>query len=270
MPAIEIGTKVLRNNVVFGDVLADAGYGVCIEFRHELSKRNLKWAVGVQPETLVFSRSVKVTFSRKVHKKGRKPIIGTASEKPVKVEDLFATYSDADFVDVIWRDGTKGQLSLPFAAIRVRAADGLRVVDHNHGPGEEIWLVCEKRPNGERKYHFSNYGVDTDLETLVSVIKARWSCEQAHQQLKEELGLDHFEGRSWHGIHHHALLTMISFAFMQHIRLRIQNHSMQCQRIDLRHCNRQESVIQRPRDCAVIDQHSADCQKTHGAPRSAA
>jgi SRSO17 transposase len=56
--------------------------------------------------------------------------------------------------------------------------------------------------------------------TVVAAIKARWSCEQAHQQLKEELGLDHFEGRSWLGLQHHALLTMLAFAFLQHLRLR--------------------------------------------------
>jgi Transposase DDE domain len=57
-------------------------------------------------------------------------------------------------------------------------------------------------------------------ETLAATVKARWACEQAHQQLKEELGLDHFEGRSWAGLHHHALMTLIAFAFLQHLRLR--------------------------------------------------
>jgi SRSO17 transposase len=58
-----------------------------------------------------------------------------------------------------------------------------------------------------------------DLRGLAATIKARWICEQAHQQLKEELGLDHFEGRSWHGLHRHALMTMIAYAFLQHRRL---------------------------------------------------
>ena len=59
----------------------------------------------------------------------------------------------------------------------------------------------------------------TDLRTLAATIKARWICEQAHQQMKEELGLDHFEGRSWQGLHRHALMTMIAYAFLQHRRL---------------------------------------------------
>jgi SRSO17 transposase len=60
---------------------------------------------------------------------------------------------------------------------------------------------------------------EMDLPSLAATIKARWICEQAHQQLKEELGLDHFEGRSWHGLHRHALMTMIAYAFLQHRRL---------------------------------------------------
>jgi SRSO17 transposase len=88
-----------------------------------------------------------------------------------------------------------------------------------HLPGEEVWLVGEQRSSGERKYYLSNLPVDADLKSLAATIKARWSCEQAHQQLKEELGLDHFEGRSWTALHRHALLTMIAFAFLQHRRL---------------------------------------------------
>jgi SRSO17 transposase len=76
---------------------------------------------------------------------------------------------------------------------------------------------------GERKFYLTNHPPDTPLLTLVTAIKARWSCEQVHQQLKEELGLDHFEGRSWLGLHHHGLLTMLALAFLQHLRLRAAN-----------------------------------------------
>jgi len=73
--------------------------------------------------------------------------------------------------------------------------------------------------SGEKKYYLANLPAGTDLRTLAATIKARWICEQAHQQLKEELGLDHFEGRSWQGLHRHALMTMIAYAFLQHRRL---------------------------------------------------
>jgi SRSO17 transposase len=76
-----------------------------------------------------------------------------------------------------------------------------------------------RRPPGEQKYYLSNLPAETPLGELAALIKARWVCEQAHQQLKEELGLDHFEGRSWTGLHRHALMALIAFAFLQHLRL---------------------------------------------------
>jgi SRSO17 transposase len=74
-----------------------------------------------------------------------------------------------------------------------------------HLPGDEAWLIGEQRASGEKKYYLPNLPATTDPRTLAATIKARWICEQAHQQLKEELGLDHFEGRSWQGLHRHAL-----------------------------------------------------------------
>jgi SRSO17 transposase len=107
--------------------------------------------------------------------------------------------------------------------VRVRVADGPAVRLHGqaaqHLPGDEVWLVGEHRSSGEHKYYLSNLPPDTALKQLASLIKARWVCEQAHQQLKEELGLDHFEGRSWRGLHRHALLTLIAYLFLQHLRL---------------------------------------------------
>jgi SRSO17 transposase len=118
-----------------------------------------------------------------------------------------------------WRTGTKGPLSARFAAVRVRSADGPPTAGMRHLPGAAVWVVGEWRDSGEVKYHLTNHPPGTSLRTLAAAIKARWACEQAHQQLKEELGLDHFEGRTWLGLHHHALLTLISFAFLQHLRL---------------------------------------------------
>jgi SRSO17 transposase len=107
--------------------------------------------------------------------------------------------------------------------MRVRVADGppqrIGASGAQHMTGEEAWLVGEHRANGERKYYLSNLPADTPIRDLAGAIKARWICEQAHQQLKEELGLDHFEGRSWTGLHRHALMTMIAYAFLQSRRL---------------------------------------------------
>jgi SRSO17 transposase len=122
------------------------------------------------------------------------------------------------------RKGAKGGLSARFAAVRVRVADGPTQRIHDMGaqhlPGEEVWVIGEHRSTGERKYYLSNLPADTPIKQLAGAIKARWVCEQAHQQLKEELGLDHFEGRSWQGLHRHCLMCMIALAFLQSLRLK--------------------------------------------------
>jgi len=87
-------------------------------------------------------------------------------------------------------------------------------------PGEQdVWLIGEKRTTGEQTYDLSNRPADATLETLAAAIKARWLCGQAHQQLREEYGLDHFEGRSWTGFYRHCLMAMIAFALLQSRRL---------------------------------------------------
>jgi SRSO17 transposase len=95
----------------------------------------------------------------------------------------------------------------------------IRDKGQQHLPGDETWLIGEQRASGEKKYYLASQRAETNLRTLAAIIKARWICEQAHQQMKEELGLDHFEGRSWQGLHRHALMIMIAYAFLQHRRL---------------------------------------------------
>src|SRR5207247_729366 len=123
----------------------------------------------------------------------------------IPAEDMLA---DAKWQTVSWRTGTKGKLKARFAAVRVRIADGppqrIRDKGQQHLPGDEAWLIGEHRASGEKKYYLANLPTATDLRSLAATIKARWICEQGHQQLKEELGLDHFEGRSWQGLQGHA------------------------------------------------------------------
>jgi SRSO17 transposase len=146
-------------------------------------------------------------------------------------EDMLA---DGKWQNISWRTGTKGKLKARFAAVRVRTADGppqrIRDKGQQHLPGEEAWLIGEHRMSGEKKYYLANLTAETDLRTLAASIKARWICEQAHQQLKEELGLDHFEGRSWQGLHRHALMTMIAYAFLQYRRLKTTRREKKNQR----------------------------------------
>ena len=208
--------RVIAAGVRFGCVLADAGYGLSAPFRQGLTARGLVWAVGILGRQKVYPAGVKLIF----------PIAGRGRPRERHIPDLLSMPSedmlaDAKWKNVSWRLGTKGKLKARFAAVRVRTADGppqrIKDMGQQHLPGEEAWLIGKHRSSGEKKYYLANLPAATDLRTLAATIKARWICEQAHQQLKEELGLDHFEGRSWQGLHRHAL--MIAYAFLQHRRL---------------------------------------------------
>jgi SRSO17 transposase len=210
--------RILAAGVRFGTVLADAGYGLSAPFRQGLDARGLKWAVGIPKHQKVYPSGVKLVFP--VAGRGRVHKRHVPDQLSIAAQDML---EKAKWRRLTWRKGTKGPLTATFAAVRVRVADGppQRIGDKGmqHMPGEEAWLVGERRRSGEQKYYLANLPADVDLKTLAAAIKARWVCEQAHQQLKEELGLDHFEGRSWHGLHRHALMTMIAYAYLQSRRL---------------------------------------------------
>ena len=211
--------RVIAADVHFGCVLADAGYGLSAPFRQGLTARNLTWAVGIPRHLKVYPVGVRLIWP--VAKRGRPRRRHVPDILSIPAEDMLA---DAKWQTVSWRTGTKGKLKARFAAVRVRTADGppqrIRDKGQQHLPGDEAWLIGEHRASGEKKYYLANLPAATDLRTLAATIKARWICEQAHQQLKEELGLDHFEGRSWQGFHRHALMAMIAFAFLQYRRLK--------------------------------------------------
>jgi SRSO17 transposase len=206
--------RVVAAGVRFGRVVTDAGYGISAAFRAGLSERGLAWAVGVLKTQNVYPAGVELGWP--VARTGRPRKHPVPSEDPAPAE---AALAGAAWRRISWRRGTKGPLAAEFAAVRVRPAEGAQLRDGRHLPGDEAWLVGERRASGETKYYLSNLPAETPLEELAATIKARWVCEQAHQQLKEELGLDHFEGRSWRGLHHHALLCRLAFAFLQHLRL---------------------------------------------------
>ncbi len=208
----------LTDGVRFGMVLADAGYGSSAGFRAGLTQRGLRWAVAVQPTQKVYPADVTLNMPANPPL-GRPAKYAKPSVPSVSVVQMIEMLGPKALRRCSWRCGTKGMLSAHFAAVRVCVADGVLASHWQHLPGQVAWLVCEARCSGERKYYFTNHPPDTPRRTLVRAIKARWACEQAHQQLKDELGLDHYEGRSWLGLHHHALLTMIAFGFLQHRRL---------------------------------------------------
>src|SRR5271167_3550353 len=221
--------RVIAAGVHFGCVLADAGYGLSAPFRHGLTARKLAWAVGIPRHLKVYPADVQMIWP--VAGRGRPRQRHVPDILSIPAEEMLAT---AKWHTISWRTGTKGKLKARFAAVRVRVADGppqrIRDKGQQHLPGDEAWLVGEHRMSGEKKYYLANLPARTNLHTLAATIKARWICEQAHQQLKEELGLDHFEGRSWQGLHRHALMTMIAYAFLQHRRLKTARRKKKNQR----------------------------------------
>jgi SRSO17 transposase len=217
--AIEEIDRVIASGVRFGGVLADSGYGSSGPFRQALSKRGLLWAVGLSRRQNVYPADVTLIFP--VAKTGKRRKYHIPDRPPASAEAMLAGQK---WRKIGWRQGSKGLLACHFAACRVRLAEG-----HKHRmldgrvqamPGDDVWLVGERRSTAEQKYYVSNLPADATITMLAAAIKARWVCEQAHQQLKEELGLDHFEGRSWTGLHRHALMTMIAYAFLQSRRLK--------------------------------------------------
>jgi SRSO17 transposase len=213
--------RVRAAGATSGGVLADAEYGKAAEFRHGLSARGLLRAVGSLPTQKVYPAGVTVA-PPPVRATGRPATPPVPSARSEGAKELLAAPPATAWRTIAWRRGTKGGLRAEFAALRGRVADGPVAARAQHLPGDdEAWLVCGRRATGERKYYLTSHPAEAALETLAAAIEARWVCEQAHQQLKGELGLDRFEGRSWTGPHHHALLLcLIALCFLQHLRLR--------------------------------------------------
>jgi SRSO17 transposase len=134
--------------VRFGSALADAGYGMCAEFRRGLSERELLWAVGILSTQNMYVEDVKVTMPR--NRLGRPRIHPKVGALPCPAERFIESHGT--FRRVVWRKGTKGPLNGDFAIVRVRPADGDEAQDRVHLPGDPAWLVCERLSNGDRKY----------------------------------------------------------------------------------------------------------------------
>lgn len=205
----------VRLDVDFGIVLADAGYGNNAGFRRALSARALLWSVGVLRIQKVYPANVRLIPPPRIFR-GRRSRFPTTSEDRQTVEEVL---NATEWHDVVWRHGTKGPMRGRFAAAFVRIADGVGNSVGAHLPGEEVWIVGEQRKGDERKYYACNLPPSATLHDLVEITKKRWACEHGHRELKQEVGLSHFEGRSWRGIHHHATLCLVALAFLQWVRL---------------------------------------------------
>ncbi len=207
--------RLIEAGLHFRCVLADAGFASSPTFRQGLDERGLSWAVGIACTQLVYPTTVKLRPSRTPTGRARKHPV--PNQPPRTAAE---TLDKQRWQRITWRNGTKGPLSARFAARRVRVADGPTNADKVRLPGEAVWPIGEWRNSGEKKYYLSNLPKLTSLRRLAATVKARWSYEQVHQQLKQDLGLGDFEGRSWIGLHRHALMACIAFAYLQHRRLK--------------------------------------------------
>jgi SRSO17 transposase len=209
--ALELLDQARTEGIVGGAVVADAGYGNSGELRAELTTRGLRYAVGVMPSTVVFAqqpRWIRPPRPRRGRASNRW-VLAEGSPRPVAVSVLTQELS---LRRVSWREGTKGKLSARFAWVRVwPGADWHRGVPTQPAP---VWLLVESRDDGQVQYALSNLPSGTSLIRAVRLWKQRWRIEQGHQQMKEELGLDHFEGRSWRGFHHHAAMVLLAYGFL--------------------------------------------------------
>jgi SRSO17 transposase len=200
-------------------VIADAGYGSIAAFRAGLRSRDLRYVVGVESTTGVWTRR-----PRKRHRpatgRGR-PITrwDYGGQRPRSVRDVAQALPATAYRRVTWREGSKGTLASRFARVRVWPAHGYW---KGKPPEDEQWLLIEWPADAAEptKYWLATIPRRTSLVQLVRFAKARWRVEQDYQQLKDELGLDHFEGRSWQGWHHHVTMTMVAYGFLIREQLR--------------------------------------------------
>jgi len=181
---------VLRAGFELTAVVADADYGRSAAFRAGLERLGLRYAVAVRTELVVW-------------------LVGARRARTLDV--VAERVPERDWQRVCWGQGTKGPLAARFVALRVRLA---------RGRGER-WLLCERSlTDDERKYYVLNLPAAASLQELVGLARSRWPIEQQYRELKDELGFDHFEGRTWLGWNHHAVLTALAFTFVQMERVR--------------------------------------------------
>jgi SRSO17 transposase len=201
--------------VARGVVLADAAYGINTEFRDGLTQLQLQYVVGVQSSLTVWEPGKQPLPAKPRGKMGRPPRLlqRTADHQPVSVKQLAMSLPSSAFQEITWREGTERKLRSRFAAVRVRPAHR----DYEKAePRAEEWLLIEwPRSEAEpTKYWISTLPTNTPLKALVKMAKHRWIIERDYQELKQELGLGHFEGRNWRGFHHHATLCIAAYGFL--------------------------------------------------------
>jgi SRSO17 transposase len=207
--------KAVEEDVTRGVIVADAGYGVDGRFRAGITELGLEYAVGVQSSLSVWAPGTEPLPPPPRKQMGRPPssLRRDKDRQPVSAKQLASDLPAKEWKTVNWRQGTEQKLRSRLAAVRVRPAHR----DYwQSEPHAEEWLLIDW-PKGEAepaKYWLSTLPADTKLKDLVAIAKQRWIVERDYEELKQELGLGHYEGRGWRGFHHHATLCIASYGFL--------------------------------------------------------
>ncbi len=198
-------------------VVADAEYGDNRTVRQALHRLRLPYAVGISPTLTVFRGTPTLRIDR-THPPPRNRREGWPDQDPVSVRTLSDALPPRGWRRVKWRNGANPPWAADFAAIRITPATDWR----HRRLAPEIWLLCERGlgPTGRRKHYMVSLPASASLKQLVRLAHQRWAIEQHYQDFKTELGLDHFEGRSYPGWQHHIVISAVTFAFLQAERMR--------------------------------------------------
>jgi SRSO17 transposase len=205
----------VRQGVPRGVVVADAGYGVDGQFRSGVTKLGLEYVVGVQFSVTVWEPGTEPLPPAPRKKMGRPPRLlrRDPDHQPVTVKQLALSLPSESWKTVTWRQGTRYKLRSRFAVLRIRPAHR----DYwKSEPHPQEWLLIEwpKDAAEPTKCWLSTLPANTKLKHLVALAKQRWIIERDYQELKQELGLGHYEGRGWRGFHHHATLCIAAYGFL--------------------------------------------------------
>lgn len=208
----------LAAGVPRGIVLMDAGYGDEAALRDRLSAQSLPYAVGIRPQTAVWWGPHQPAPTKALHGTRGRPrtrVRRDADHVPISVRELAQNLPARSYRTITWREGTNAALSSRLARVRVCAAQA----DRARAPE---WLLIEwpKDEAEPTRYFLSTLPESTPFKTLVATVKMRWRIERDYQELKQELGLGHYEGRNWRGFHHHASLCIAAYGFLMLERLR--------------------------------------------------
>jgi SRSO17 transposase len=224
--ALEVIDQALAWELPPLPVVADSYYGNDYGFRQALRQRQLPYAVQVESDTVVWTEDPNLPLPPpKRTGRPRKYLPLEALSRPQSLRAVAEQLPASAWRTVAWREGSRGTQRSRFAMLRVWAAHGWREQAHPQRVAE--WLLVEW-PKDEKepiKYWLAQLGPQRlGLRRLVRVARARWRVEQDYRELKEELGLDHYEGRQWLGWHHHVCLVSIAHAFLRSEQARLKKN----------------------------------------------